>query len=150
MLQGENDLAAWVGKRVDMLLQQSIKMNLRTKADCLGFLGSYFRDYFGFAETADKDEAAVSLPADLIVTVHPPWPVNNSHSICNYFGFAETADNSEVAVSLPAELIITVLRPWPLSNNHDVCNYFGTAETAEKSEAAVSLPAKLVVNCSCI
>lgn len=57
--EGENDLAAWVGKRVDMLLQQSIKMNMRTKADCLGFLGSYFRDYFGSAETAGKSEAAV-------------------------------------------------------------------------------------------
>ena len=69
-LQGENDLAAWVGKRVDMLLQQSIKMNMRKKADCLGFLGSYFRDYFGLAETAGKSQAAVSLAAELIVTVH--------------------------------------------------------------------------------
>ena len=36
-------MASFVGKRVDMLLQQAPRQDLHTKSQCLCYLGSHFR-----------------------------------------------------------------------------------------------------------
>ena len=60
-MQGEADVSAWVAKRVDMLLQQTARLGLRSKAACISYLGASFRTPLQLSET--KSDYAVSLPA---------------------------------------------------------------------------------------
>lgn len=62
-MQGEADVSAWVAKRVDMLLQQTARLGLRSKAACISYLGASFRTPLQLSET--KSDYAVSLPATL-------------------------------------------------------------------------------------
>ena len=49
--QGEADVAAWVAKRVDMLLQQTARLGLRSRAACVSYLGASFRTPLQLSET---------------------------------------------------------------------------------------------------
>lgn len=53
-------MAAWVAKRVDMLLQQTARLGLRSKAACVSYLGQSFRTPLQLSET--KSDHAVSFP----------------------------------------------------------------------------------------
>lgn len=50
-MQGEADVAAWVAKRVDMLLQQTARLGLRSRAACVSYLGASFRTPLQLSET---------------------------------------------------------------------------------------------------
>lgn len=56
--QGEADVAAWVAKRVDMLLQQTARLGLRSRAACVSYLGASFRTPLQLSET--KSDFTVS------------------------------------------------------------------------------------------
>ena len=56
--QGEADVAAWVAKRVDMLLQQTARLGLRSRAGCVSYLGASFRTPLQLSET--KSDYTVS------------------------------------------------------------------------------------------
>lgn len=57
-VQGEADVAAWVAKRVDMLLQQTARLGLRSRAACVSYLGASFRTPLQLSET--KSDYTVS------------------------------------------------------------------------------------------
>ncbi len=57
-MQGEADVSAWVAKRVDMLLQQTARLGLRSRAACISYLGTSFRTPLQLSET--KSDYAVS------------------------------------------------------------------------------------------
>ena len=51
-------MSAWVAKRVDMLLQQTARLGLRSRAACISYLGTSFRTPLQLSET--KSDYAVS------------------------------------------------------------------------------------------
>jgi hypothetical protein len=59
-MQGEADVSAWVAKRVDMLLQQTARLGLRSRAACISYLGTSFCTPLQLSET--KSDYAVSPP----------------------------------------------------------------------------------------
>ena len=69
LVQGEADVAAWVAKRVDMLLQQTARLGLRSRAACITYLGSSFRTPLQLSET--KSDYAVSPFSNLLATSTP-------------------------------------------------------------------------------
>ncbi len=72
-MQGEADVSAWVAKRVDMLLQQTARLGLRSRVACISYLGTSFRTPLQLSET--KSDYAVSPHISLLSCVFSPSSV---------------------------------------------------------------------------
>ncbi|KAL0055264.1 hypothetical protein WJX82_009622 [Trebouxia sp. C0006] len=73
--EGEADVSAWVAKRVDMLLQQTARLGLRSRAACISYLGTSFRTPLQLSETK-SDYAIGEIVLRNFVFVHLEQPAD--------------------------------------------------------------------------